>query len=152
MSSLPRPAPAATPLPSRKPMASCRRVSLYQREIRVSPSSAARELLLEKSRRLSEGQRDGARFLGSTMLTLELGRVSALISDPIDASTARRLAEVADRDEQLKLGARLAALRAGERDAEGPLEAPELDVRVRANGTNVHIDVDVEGRLTARIP
>jgi hypothetical protein len=155
MASLPQPisegdaVPLTGPLPPPKPMASCRRVSLYRREIHLSPSAAALEILFSLASQLSEGQRDGDGWLGSTMITVDLERVAHLVSDACDAATARRLAELAAQDDRVKAWARGIGLHAAERAAGGPLIAPAIDVRVRAAGHHLHIDVDVEGKLAA---
>lgn len=145
------PVPKTGPVPRLKPMASCRRVSLYQREIHVLPSAAALEILFSMATQLSEGQRDGAGWLGSTMITLDLERAAHLVSDACDAATARRLAELVATDDRIKAQARALARTAAEHAAGGPLQAPAIDVRVRAVGHHLHLDVDVEGTLvTAR--
>jgi hypothetical protein len=128
-------------------MASCRRVSLYQREILLRPSAAAIEILFGLASELSEGARDGGDYLGSTMMTVDLERAGALVSDTCDAATVRRLAELAGHDERVKRRASSVALVAARRTAGAPLATPELDVRVRATGHHLHIDIDVEGKL-----
>lgn len=140
----PRPSPD---LPPTKPMAVCRRVSLYQREILLRPSSAAIEILFSLAGELSEGQRSAAGYTGSTMMTVDLARAASLVSDACDAATVRQLAELAAHDERVVRRARGVALRAAERVAGGDLAAPQIDVRVTASGEHLHIDVDVEGAV-----
>lgn len=156
MATLPDPAlegaPALVTDPHpKKPMASCRKVSLYRREVRVSPSQAALEILYGLATQLGEGQRDGAAYVGSTMMTVDLERAAHLVSESCDAATARRFAELAGKDDRMKGRARTIGVAAAERDAGAPLVEPAVDVRFRAAGHHLHIDVDVEGKLaTAR--
>src|SRR5688572_24543443 len=123
----------------RKPMAACRRVSLYRREIRVAPSAAAVDILFGLATQLSEGQRDAGGYLGSTMITIDLERASDLVSDTCDAATAWRLAELAAGDDRIKARARAIGLAAAERAAAQPLTSSAIDVRVRAAGRHLHI-------------
>src|SRR5687767_14337322 len=105
----------------RKPMATARRVALFERAVRWRLTTAAIELLFDVAEILSEGQRHEAavpatpragaevggaprgRWFGSTMVTIELERAADLFREEPDASTARRLAEL------LRLDARVAA-------------------------------------------
>ena len=61
-------------------MARARRVSLFQREIRISLSSAALDILYNLAQVLSEGGVDGDAFYGSVMVTIDLsgGKPAAL--------------------------------------------------------------------------
>src|SRR6266545_3755295 len=81
-------------LPPKKPMATVRRVSLFEREIRIGLSAAAIEILFDLASVLSEGAREPEGYFGSTMITIELARAAVLVSDPCDASTVHRLAEL----------------------------------------------------------
>jgi hypothetical protein len=130
-------------------MASCRRVSLFRRETRTTASAAAVELLFGLATTLDEGQRDGRGYLGSTMMTFDLERVAAQVCDPCDAATARRLAELVALDDGVKQRARAIGLDAAERGAGVRLGNPAIDVRVRAAGKHLHIDVDVEGTVSS---
>src|ERR1700749_1992841 len=78
--------------PPKKPMASVRRVSLFEREVSVRLAPVAIELLHGNARILSEGELTGNTYAGSTMLTVDLARTRDRISDPADASTAQRIA------------------------------------------------------------
>src|SRR5205814_10101022 len=69
--------PAA--VPGRKPAAVARRVSLFEREVRMHLGTAAIEVLFAVAEVLSEGGRDGARYFGSTMITIDLGRARGLV-------------------------------------------------------------------------
>ena len=51
---------------ARKPMSPARRVSLFEREIRVRLSAPALEILFEIAETLSEGQVAGRSYFGST--------------------------------------------------------------------------------------
>jgi hypothetical protein len=126
-------------------MAVARRVSLFEREIRVSLGTAAIEVLFELAQLLSEGQREGRRWFGSTMITIDLERAGPLISDVCDAASARRVAVLLASDARVIARARaLATAAAGDR-AGGPILRPIVEVKARAAGCKVHLDVDVEG-------
>ena len=140
-------APAKKAAPPRKPMARATRVSLFDREVRVRLAPAALDVLLEAPRLLSEGQLEHDRYIGSTMLTIDLARSADRISDPPDAATARRVAELFPDDERARARAKKLAVREAARAAgAAPLEPPQVDVRVRAAGAVVHVDLDVEAR------
>jgi len=126
-------------------MASARRVSLFEREVRVRLAPAGLDVLLDEARVLTEGQHDGPRWYGSTMMTIDLARVQAFVSDDCDQGCARRVADLAAIDERVRERTRRVALAQAERDA-GPLEAPAIDLHVRREGRVVHLDLDVEAR------
>ena len=140
-------APAKKTAPPRKPMARATRVSLFDREVRVRLAPAALDVLLEQPRLLSEGQLEHDRYIGSTMLSIDLARSIEKISDPPDAATARRVAELFPDDERARARAKKIAIREAARAAgAAPLEPPQVDLRVRAAGAVVHLDLDVEAR------
>jgi hypothetical protein len=142
------PVPARKPeLPPRKPMARATRVSLFDREVRVRLAPAAIDVLLEAPRMLSEGQLEHDRYIGSTMLTIDLRTTADRVSDPPDAATARRVAELIPDDVRARMRAKKLALREARRAAgAAPLEPPQVDLRVRSAGAVVHLDLDVEAR------
>jgi hypothetical protein len=145
-SAAPIPKPAPVP-PPRKPMARATRVSLFEREVKVRLSSVATDLLFEAPRLLTEGQLDADRYVGSIMLTIDLDRTAARISDPPDAATARRVAALLPDDERARARARRVAVREVQRAAGArPMAPPQVDRRVRAAGALVHLDLDVEAR------
>lgn len=135
------PAPAA---PQRKPMATARRVSLFEREIRVRLSSPAIEILFGLAQVLSEGQVDGGGYFGSTMVTIDLSRATGAVSDECDAATARRVADLLASDPRVRRRATELAIAEAEARAGCQLVSPQVDLRVRASGVHVQIDVDVE--------
>jgi hypothetical protein len=138
------PAKRTAALPPKKPMASVRRVSLFEREIRVGLSSAAIEILFDLASVLSEGAREPDGYYGSTMITIELARAAALVSDPCDAATARRLADLVAADPRVRERARALAATEAERLAGAPLSGAQFDLRVRESGRHLHIDVELE--------
>jgi len=140
---------APADLPPRKPMAAVRRVSLFEREIRVGLSSAAIEILFDLASVLSEGAREPDSYFGSTMITIELARAAALVSDPCDASTVRRLAELVATDPRVHERARALAAVEADRLAGQPLRRAQFDLRVRESGRHLHIDVELEARWAA---
>jgi hypothetical protein len=132
---------------TRKPMAAARKVALFDREIRITLSQAAVEILFETADLLSEGERRGDGYFGSTMITLDLTRVATLVREDCDAASARRVAELAMADKRVRDRAKaLAAADAAER-AGTLLARVDCEVRARAVGTRVHLDVDVEAEI-----
>jgi hypothetical protein len=123
-----------------------RRVSLFQRDLEISLSSAAVDILFDKASVLSEGQVEDGGFYGSTMITFDCARASHLVSDACDATTVRRVSELVATDERVRDRARRLGASEAERLAGGRLDRPQIDIRVRANGNHLHIDVDVEAR------
>jgi hypothetical protein len=133
----------------RKPMAIARRVSLFERDVAIRLSPVGVELLMAAGDVLSEGDADGDRYAGSTMITVDLLRTAARISDPADATTARRVADLVPRDDRARARARRIALREAERGAGRALADPVVDVRARAVGRQLHLDLDLEGRTSS---
>ena len=113
--------PVTLALPPRKPMAMARRVSLFEREIRIGLSSAAVEILFQLASILSEGSREDGGYFGSTMITIDLGRAAGLVSDPCDASTVRRVADLVGADPRVRERARTVAAAEADRLAGAPL-------------------------------
>lgn len=138
------PQEARSGLPDRRPMASVRRVSLFQREIRMHLSSAALDILLADAAVLSEGQLEEGCYFGSTMITIDLTRVSHLVSDSCDLTTARKAGELIAKDKRFEKRARQIGAREAERLAGEPIADLQIDLRVRTNGCHLHVDMDVE--------
>lgn len=138
--------PTPTP-PIRKPMARSTRVSLFEREVTVRLSSVGLDVLFAEPALLVEGEATATGYVGSTMLTFDLATTVARISDPADATTARRAAALMKNDPQTRFRARRIAIREAARAAgAAPLEPPQLDLRARAAGARIHLDIDVEAR------
>jgi hypothetical protein len=133
--------------PPRKPNATARRVSLFEREIRIKLSSAAIEILLDAAEVLSEGQPQGDRWFGSTMITVDLSRLADAVREECDAASALRVAELVAADPRIRARARTIAAAEAEAQAGGRLARVAVDLRARAVGALVHIDLDVEGDL-----
>jgi hypothetical protein len=132
---------------ARKPMATARRVSLFEREIRVRLGTAAIELLFGLAEALSEGQRQGRRYFGSTMLTFDLERARGALREAGDAADAHRLAELMQKDARVLARARALASAAAAARAGAPLASFDAELRVRVEGARVHVDLDVEASL-----
>ena len=126
-------------------MATARRVSLFEREVRVRLAPAGLDVLLDEARVLTEGQDEGERWFGSTMMTIDLARVAARVSDDCDAACARRVVELAADDPRVRERTRKIALAAAEAEA-GALAAAAVDLHVHREGRVVHLDLDVEAR------
>lgn len=130
-------------------MATTRRVSLFHREIRVSLSSAAVDLLFELASVLSEGDLDGGEYSGSTMMTFDLSRAAERVSDPCDAGAARRLCEEVAADPRVRSRARELAHREAEAIARASLTDVSAEMRVRPSGAHIEIDLDVEASVAS---
>ena len=130
-------------------MARASRVTLFEREIREKLSVAAIEILLERARILSEGKRSAAptaraRYFGSTMITVDVGALADVRARAVRRALrrARRRAHPRRRARhQARAQDRRARSRAARRR---PVRVRAGDVRVRAQGTFVYLDVDVE--------
>lgn len=142
--------PVASPPPVR-PMARAERIAIFEREVRERLSRAAIEVLFARADLLSEGQRltraGKQLFEGSTMLTLDLGRTSALFREVGDAATARRLAAMLAKDTWARNRVRQIATKEAERLSHTKVREVSAEMRVSSKGSKVLIDVDVEAKL-----
>jgi hypothetical protein len=131
-------------------MAMTHRVSLFEREVAVRLAPAAVELLHGAARMLTEGELAGNDYAGSTMLTIDLVRTRERISDPVDASTAQRVAILYAADERCREHARRIAVKEARRIAGCELSAPRVDVESRARGHELHLSLNVEAQRERR--
>jgi hypothetical protein len=131
-------------------MAFARRVSLFEREVAVRLAPVAIELLHDAARTLTEGELVGDGYTGSTMLTIDLQRTRAQISDPPDASTAQRVAMLYASDERCREHARRIAVKEARRIAGCDLSAPHVDVESRARGPELHLSLNIEAQRERR--
>lgn len=127
-------------------MALARRVSLFEREVSVRLAPVAVELLHGAARVLTEGELAGDVYSGSTMLTIDLARAAARISDPPDATTAHRVAQLYAADDRCRAHARRLAVAEARRLAGCELAAPDVDVESRAKGPELHLSLNVEAQ------
>jgi hypothetical protein len=132
--------------PPRKGMAMTRRVSLFERQVTVRLAPVAVDLLHAAARMLTEGEVVGDLYEGSTMLTVDLARTIAQISDPPDSTTASRVAFLYAADDRCRAYARRIAVTEANRRAGGSLVAPHIDVESRAKGPEIHLSLNVEAR------
>lgn len=128
----------------RKPMAGARRVSLFEREIRIKLSGPAIEILFDLGAVISEGQLEQEGYFGSTMITIDISRATGVVSDACDARTARRVADLLSSDSRVRARAKRVAVAEAEARAGCKLRSPQVDMSVRSTGSQVHIDIDVE--------
>lgn len=131
-------------------MAMARRVSLFEREVAVHLAPVAIEVLHSAARVLTEGELAGDDYAGSTMLTIDLARTRDQISDPIDASTAQRVAVLYAADERCREYARRIAGKEARRIAGCELAVPSVDVESRARGHELHLSLNVEAHRERR--
>jgi hypothetical protein len=130
-------------------MARALRVNLFEREVREKLSIAAVELLLDRAQVMAEGSRAASpsaknAFFGSIMLTVDLSRLAADVREPCDTRCAERLAELMSSDARVLRRIRQIADREASRLAGAEVHVHSADVRMRAEGERVFIDIDVE--------
>ncbi|MEM9488930.1 MAG: hypothetical protein AAGC55_07280 [Myxococcota bacterium] len=133
-------------------MLSTRRVSLFEREIRVHLSRAAIEILFASSSVLSEGQVEGSRYFGSTMITIDLARASVRLNEACDIATARDVEVLLSADGRVRQRVRQLAIAEAGRLAGRALGAVQIDMAVRRAGRHVYIDVDLEAACGLAAP
>jgi hypothetical protein len=131
-------------------MAQVSRVTCFQREVKEGLSASMVEILMARAKVLSEGRRaqsrsSGAAFFGSTMLTIDLAQCAEVVRERCDPALARRLAALMASDGRVIRRAQALAEREANRLAGVTLRTRASDVRVRAQGALIYIDVDVEG-------
>jgi hypothetical protein len=141
--------PAAIPVSHRelRPMAQVRKIPLIEREIRERLSQAALDAIFALAQVISEGEADQGQFLGSTMLTLDVAAFADLLREPADEGTARRLAALLAKEESLPRRVDGVVRREVERILSCAPQAVRGETRIRAQGTRVFLDVDVEASL-----
>ena len=131
-----------------RPMAKAAQVGLFFREVRERLSESAVEILLDAAQVLSEGQRaQGARDLyGTVMLTIDLTRIQDKVREPCDAATTARVASLMASDARVRRRVQQIARGEAQRLAGTRLGTVDVDVSVRAAGTKVYIDADLQAR------
>jgi hypothetical protein len=133
-------------------MALVRRVSLFEREVAVRLAPVALEVLHGAAHALTEGELAADGYAGSTMLTIDLLRTRDRISDPLDASTAQRVASLYALDERCRDHARRIAVKEARRIAGCELATPHVDIESRARGHELHLSLNVEAQRERRAP
>ncbi len=142
----PRREQPAPKLPPRKPVASTRRVSLFERTVAVRLAPAAADILLGAAKVLSEGELDERGFSGSTMVSISLAATAAQISDPIDTSTAQLLADLCRTDSSMRSRGRELALGQATRLAGSELGTAQVDLEAAAHGAELRLSFNVEAK------
>lgn len=127
-------------------MAMAKRVSLFQREVKVVLAPAALELLHGAARVMSEGEFTGDLYEGSTMMSVDFTRTVNVVSDPPDATTAQRVAFLYASDEKCRDHARRVAVAEAKRRAGAELTAAHIDVESRARGPELLLSLNVEAQ------
>lgn len=134
--------------PLLRPLVRVERISLFEREVRERLSRAALELIFSTAGIMSEGQRAlrGGRemFFGSTMLTIELGSFSPAVRDVCDARAAQHLCALLANDTVASTRIKSIAATEAERLCGIRPRSVGAEIKVRARGTTVYVDVDVE--------
>ncbi len=131
-----------------RPMARARRIAMFEREVRERLSRAALDAILDRAEVISEGQRAERNgkdcYLGSTMVTVDLDSLGPVVREHGDAGTAQRLAALMRAD--LTIKARMDALACREvlRITETRPKGVRTEIQIRAQGSCVFIDADVE--------
>ena len=131
-------------------MAAARRIRLFRRHIVESVSPAAVDVLVESAARISEGQvaADG-RYYGSTMFTIDLERLQDRVCEVCDVVAARRIVQLMESQNEVHRAVARLALQEARRVSGRWLRRVEADVKFRATGSRVFIDVDVEAEASA---
>jgi len=138
-----------------RPLRKARRLDLVRRTEAKRLAPGVAELLLRNAQVMSEGAvREGIggreAYFGSTMLTVDLADLAGELRATVDPDLATALAPLLGRSGHL----RVAALRIARREAESRIpgwqaERLTAETRVRAVGTRIEVDVDVELGLRA---
>ena len=132
-------------------MAMTRRVSLFERHVSVRLAPVAVEILHDAARVLTEGELSGDIYAGSTMLTVDLARTSARVSDAPAASPAQRVALLYAADERCREHARRSAVAEARKSAGCELASAHVDLESRSRGAELHLSLNVEAqRLNGR--
>jgi hypothetical protein len=147
--------PSTIRLPPIRPMLRATRASLFEREVTERLAGAAIEILLGGAEVLSEGRfaDDGAGgpWFGSTMLTIDLGRLGSSLREAVDARAAQRAALLVAADPRVTARMRQVAASEAERLAGRRLGVLSTEIRVRAEGTRLKLDVEVEAAPQTRL-
>jgi hypothetical protein len=137
-------------------MAVVRKIPLIEREIREHLSKAALDAIFARAEVMAEGELRGepssarrgpSQFLGSTMMTIDVRDLAELMREPADEGTARRLAALLAKDSSLEARVEAVVRREVERIAKVPPQSVRGDTQIRAQGTRVYLDIDVEATL-----
>jgi len=123
-----------------------RRISLFEREVRVRLAPVAVDILHGSARVLTEGELTGDFYAGSTMLTVDLATTAHRVSDPPDGTTAQRVALLYGADDRCREHARRIAVAEATRLAQCSLSSALVDVESRARGPQVHLSLNVEAQ------
>jgi hypothetical protein len=103
---------------------------------------------LDRAQILSEGRRaqspTSAAFFGSTMLTIDLATCADLVREPCDPRLATRLASLMALDPRVVRRAQQIAGEEAARLSGRSIPVRAADVRVRAQGAFLYIDVELE--------
>ena len=138
----------------KRPMAKVTRPALFARQIQETLSLAALEALLAEASVLHEGQilADG-HYFGTAMITLDLATAAEeglLMRTEPTVPTARRLAAQIATSPAARAEISRMAQKGARGQASKPLQCFECDLRVRAEGLLVFVDVEVEAHLLKR--
>lgn len=133
-------------------MAAAKKIGLFGREIREWVSPPALEILLGAAERITEGSFDGPpgprqAYLASIQLIVPLSACARYLSGPLDAASARRVAELLRSDTQAR--EILVELARGEAEQAAGCPLYELQVEIDAShrGETIFLGMDVEARV-----
>ncbi|MBK9072201.1 MAG: hypothetical protein IPL79_14565 [Myxococcales bacterium] len=119
-------------------------MSVLERQWRFRLSAAAMDVLMRRALVQNEGRSDRGRYLGTTMVTIDIALASDLVADPCSPETAAKLAGLMEHDPGVIRMIRSLALAGAVRTAGYSLAAAHMDLKFRASGTKILIDVDTE--------
>jgi hypothetical protein len=150
---LAKPLPEAKPAAPHelRPMAQVRKIPLIEREIRERLSQAALDAIFANTHVISEGEtvKGGGQiqFVGSTMLTIDVEAFAEILREPADEGTARRLAALLAKELSLPQRIEAVVRLEVERITLATPQSVRGETQIRAQGTQVYLDIDVEAVL-----
>ena len=134
-----------------RPMVQVRRIALIEREVREFLSQAALDVVFARMEVISEGEASSSQakrsFVGSTMLTCDVGALAEIFREPTDEGTTRRLATLLAKEPTLERRIQTIVRKEVERLGGALPKAVRGETRIRTQGTRLFLDVDVEATL-----
>ncbi len=123
---------------------------LFQREVRERLSPTALAFLLSRAEIFVEGGTASGRsamgaFLGSAMMTLDLGGAGERLRPPHDEKAAQRLGSALTEDQGARRALVAHALEIARARLSAPVDLRGSELKIRVEGCRVHIDLELEG-------
>jgi hypothetical protein len=133
-------------------MAAAKKIGLFGREIREWISPPALEILLGAAERITEGSFEGPpgprqAYLGSIQLQIPLSACAEYLAEPLDASAARRVAELLRTDAKSREILLEVARQEAQRAAGCQLHELHVEIDSSHRGDTIIVGMDVEARV-----